>query len=287
MVDIVTNKDSDTKLHDINTMIYNTGETSEELKAKYNPEGSILRKAQLRMLDMLLYIDKVCKENHIEYCLDGGNILGAVRHGGFIPWDDDVDVTLDRKNYKKLCDYLMRHPHPQYVLQCNATDRQYYGEWSVLRDLKSEYVVDSIVHNVRKYRGLQVDLFPLETGGSAFIHKLICKINRQNSKYFVGRHPKIAQLFFNIQNNVFFPVIRFLSNVLSRQKYFMFPIGTCWHFKLPYDSMRPIGSVTFEGHEFPAPANLEKYLTEHYGDYMKLPPIDKRDHHKAKYKIWD
>jgi lipopolysaccharide cholinephosphotransferase len=77
---------------------FNTGETSEDLKAHFNPEGSTLKKAQDRMLDMLLYLDNVCKEQNVPYRIDAGNVLGAVRHGGFIPWDDDVDIVLLRRN---------------------------------------------------------------------------------------------------------------------------------------------------------------------------------------------
>ena len=109
--------------------VYNTGETSVELKEKYNPEGSILRRAQLRMLDMLLYIDKICKDNDLEYTLADGNLLGAIRHGGFIPWDDDMDICMDRDNYNKLCNILITSPHPQYVLQNNDTDPGFFGVW--------------------------------------------------------------------------------------------------------------------------------------------------------------
>ena len=68
-------------------MTFNTGETSEELRATYNPEGSILRKVQDRLLEMLLYLDGVCKSIGVPYRLDGGNVLGAIRHQGFIPWE--------------------------------------------------------------------------------------------------------------------------------------------------------------------------------------------------------
>ena len=74
-------------------MIYNTGETDEDLKRQYNSKGSNLRKAQLRLLDMLVYLDKVCREQNIEYSLDSGNVLGAVRHGGFVFWGDGVEKT--------------------------------------------------------------------------------------------------------------------------------------------------------------------------------------------------
>lgn len=74
-------------------MIYNTGETDEDLKRQYNPEGSILRKVQIRLLDMLIYLDTVCRELNVEYCLDSGNVLGAIRHGGFVLWSDGVEKT--------------------------------------------------------------------------------------------------------------------------------------------------------------------------------------------------
>ena len=81
---------------------FNTGETEKELKEKYNPEGSTLRKAQLRMLEMAVFLDKVLKENGITYYIEAGNLLGAVRHGGFIPWDDDFDIAVDAKDIKKI-----------------------------------------------------------------------------------------------------------------------------------------------------------------------------------------
>jgi len=76
--------------------------TNEELREKYNPDGSELRHAQLRMLEMLSFLDKVCTENKITYWIDDGTLLGAVRHGGFIPWDDDVDVAMPLDDYSGL-----------------------------------------------------------------------------------------------------------------------------------------------------------------------------------------
>ena len=92
-----------------------------------------------------------------------------MRHGGFIPWDDDIDMVVDYKDFKRLCDYLKAHPHPQFVLQDNDTDPGFYKEWACLRDLKSEnrshdnqQSADRRMHEAQKFRGLHVDIFPYE-----------------------------------------------------------------------------------------------------------------------------
>lgn len=87
-----------------------------ELRAKYNPDGSNLRKMQLRMLEMLKYIDSICRENDIKYWLSSGTCLGAVRHGGFIPWDDDADIEMLASDYRKL-EKILRSSSRDFVLQ--------------------------------------------------------------------------------------------------------------------------------------------------------------------------
>lgn len=268
------------------TQIFNTGETPEDLKNKYNPEGSILRCAQLRMLDMLLYIDKVCTDNGIEYTLDGGNLLGAIRHGGFIPWDDDVDIVLDRNNYKKLCHILMFSPHPQYVLQTNDTDPGFFGVWNVLRDIKSEYIVNTTLHKIRKYRGLQIDIFPLEENCPMWIHKIMARFHNFSNRHLL-RYKKIAQLYYDIETKILFPIVRSCCNALCKTDYYSYPLGTGWHDILRKSIMRPINKISFEGYDFPAPAKIHEYLECRYNNYMELPPTNKRDHHKATYKIFD
>ncbi|HHD9048426.1 TPA: LicD family protein, partial [Streptococcus pneumoniae] len=84
--------------------VYNTGETDIELKNKYNYEGSELRKVQVRMIDMLSFLNDICKENNITYFIAFGTLLGAIRHGGFIPWDDNlyIYIYINDKGLKKL-----------------------------------------------------------------------------------------------------------------------------------------------------------------------------------------
>ncbi|HBA13371.1 MAG TPA: LicD family protein, partial [Bacteroidales bacterium] len=87
-----------------------------ELNKKYNPEGSPLRNQQLHVLDILVLFDKICRENGIDYWLHGGTLLGAVRHGGFIPWDDDVDVCIKAVDYRKFRKVFLRNLPKRYRL---------------------------------------------------------------------------------------------------------------------------------------------------------------------------
>ena len=272
----------------MNSKKYNTGETQEELREKYNPNGSLLRRVQLRALDMLKYIDSVCKEQNIDYRIDAGQVLGAVRHGGFIPWDDDIDIVLERKEYKRLCKYLVEHPHPQYVLQTFETDRHFVGAWVVFRDTKSEYVQDRKVHKVRKYKGVQVDIFPYENKIIEPLHRLSALIGRKNQDWFLGRCTCVARFIYRIQNYVLYPIFRLLGLMFGNPDKYMTSYGVGFFRKHPKKSLWPHKPIVFEGYEFPGPANVESYLEEQYGeDYMNLPPVEKRDHHHVEYKIWD
>ena len=74
---------------------------NKELKERFSPVGSDLQKHQSKLLEILIYIDLICRDNQIDYWLSSGTALGAVRHGGFIPWDDDVDIEMTYKDYKR------------------------------------------------------------------------------------------------------------------------------------------------------------------------------------------
>ena len=268
--------------------IFNTGETQSELRAKYNPEGSILRRAQLRMLDMLLYFDKVCKEQKIPYRIDGGNVLGAIRHGGFIPWDDDVDVVIMRKDLNRLCNYLINNPHPQYKLQTFKTDYGYVGAWVVLRDTKSEYIQDSNVHNARMYRGLQIDIFPYENRVIKSFHRFSAKITKYNGKWFVGKHMQTARIIFVLQHRILHPFFRAIGRLFGNPDIYMYPYGARINRFHTSKAMFPYKDISFEGHMFPGPADLDLFCKEFYGErYMELPDVSNRNHHKATYRIED
>ncbi len=258
--------------------VYNTGETEEELHKKYNPEGSNLRLAQNRMLEMMIYLDNICKSNNLEYFINDGTLLGAVRHGGFIPWDDDVDVVMTAKDIRKL-KQIINNDNSQFIIQDHQTDPGFIKHWKVIRDTKSEYIIDDFRHTVRKYRGLQIDLFPYQYYVNGKLQRLLAKMNWHNENGLLGKYKLLSEIEYTISSYVMIPLFK-IGNLFSKRRFVSYGYETIWDEKLPYETVFPLKIIEFEGHTFMCPNEPEECLRIVYGDYEKLAPIEERSRHK-------
>ncbi|MDL2274101.1 LicD family protein, partial [Oscillospiraceae bacterium OttesenSCG-928-G22] len=120
-----------------------------------------LHKLQRVLLEMLLELDRVCKKHSIRYCLIAGTLLGAVRHGGFIPWDDDLDVGMTRGEYEKFRAVSHELDPARFFFQDHTTDPGYRWGWGRVRRLNSEFLRTGQEHMSMR-TGIFLDVFPLD-----------------------------------------------------------------------------------------------------------------------------
>lgn len=253
--------------------------------SRYNGEGILLRKMQLRLLDILVEIDKVCRKHDIQYWIDFGTLLGAVRHGGFIPWDDDVDIAMPTKEYKRFLEIAPKELPDSLFLQTKATDPAYPFLLNKVRDKNSFFITQHEDFTKDYQKGLFVDIFEVKPYPSVN-KKLQKSIMRWYKKIFFFHSVKHDVNLKNHLATLTFPIIKIgldtvwgLCNLKSKDK-----LGYEKRFS-PYgnsytkDMVFPLKDIEFEGKTFLGPANPDKYLTSIYRDYMKIPPEDKRVTH--------
>lgn len=259
-----------------------------QLRSQYNPDGSLLRNLQLRMLEILKCIDSICEKHNIRYWLSSGTLLGAMRHGGFIPWDDDVDIEMLREDYIKLMEILPKELPEQYVLQNNKTDSNYVYLYAKVRDRNSLIEEKCPVNQKFVERGAFVDIFMLEN--SFFIFNKISAplFNRM----IFGMALKKGFLKYIYKANCFlllkllFPLFRLLSK-LSSTKSLRHTFGVNFIKKQRfYDDIFPLKKIEFEGLLFNAPFDCDAYLTKLYGNYMKIPQNIETHIVEDKIKLW-
>ena len=244
----------------------------EELREKYNPDGSLLRRHQLRMLEILKYVDGICRENNINYWLSSGTCLGAVRHGGFIPWDDDADIEMLREDYLKLEKILKKET--KYDFQTWRTDPYYVAPYAKLRDKKSKIKERSIVDIDYRFHGAYIDIFPMEPSNSSIISKvgkflyLACYIgNLFKIRWLKFLYRKIA---YFIAFQLIAPPLRFISSICATGR-LRGRLGFQWQSVRYIGEIFPLQTMSFEGYDFFVPGNTDAYLKRLYRDYMAFP----------------
>ena len=243
----------------------------EQLRSKYNPNGSLLRNAQLRMLEILIDFDRVCRKHDIKYWLSSGTLLGAVRHGGFIPWDDDLDVDILEDDYKRLLPILEKELGDKYFIQNRKTDKNFINNFTKIRDRHSYIEETQAMTSRYANHGLFIDIFPLNCAIKPFqricgtIHYfcylLSCKGDWSH---------KVSRLLTNFMYTCLIPIFRFVTS-LSKSNFVYHTYGSHFYVGRNLNNIFPLSEIEFEGHKFFAPGNCDGYLSDMFGDYMKLP----------------
>lgn len=256
----------------------------DSLKSKFSPEGSPLRRQQLRMLEILCQIDRICKKHGIHYWLSSGTLIGAARHGGFIPWDDDLDIEMMREDYTRLMAILPEELPSTMALQSHETDPTYFFYYAKIRDRRSILAEGNNYDRLWKEKGIYIDIFPLEKQPVA-IHKIsektvghMYKIWRTCTDDGVGIR-KVMRLF-HFNRRFIFPFLRFLCRI-SATDVITSGMGIPYHNPRYARDIFPLSTLKFEGIDFPVPHDYDHMLRIMYGDYMQLPPEESITSHCA------
>lgn len=245
--------------------------TQEQLRVKYNPDGSLLRNAQLRMLEILIDFDRVCRKHNIKYWLSSGTLLGAVRHGGFIPWDDDLDVDILEDDYKRLLPILEKELGDKYFIQNRKTDKNFINNFTKIRD-KHSYIHET-QHMASRYKnhGLFLDIFPLNYAIKPFL--IICGSIHAlcfNLSCKTDWHHMLSLFLTNFMYLCIIPFFK-LATRLKKSNIVYHTYGSHFYIGRKISYLFPLTEIEFEGHKFYAPGNYDGYLSDMFGDYMKLP----------------
>lgn len=242
-------------------------------------------------MEILDVIDKVCRENGIKYSLAYGSMLGAVRHGGFIPWDDDMDIWMLRKDYDKFIEIWEKNPIDGYFLLRQETSPEFPQNFSKIRKCNTAFVSQG-EENTNYHHGIFVDIFPMDNvsnnklkakiqGFCALFYMLYCRNypSKRDGKlmYWGGKilldfmptfiKKRLKKFFFNqmIKYNRI-ECKRVACYVTASDVFKFFDKSLLVDFE----------NRSFDSHKYMCNTEANKLLRTYYGDFMKLPPVEER-----------
>lgn len=247
----------------------------EALRQRYNPDGSRLRHDQLELLKMLRVVTDICDANGIQWWLSSGTLLGAARHQGFIPWDDDLDIVLLKRDCKRLEKLLLELNHEEYVYHSMSSDVDYTNLFGKFRKREGRIESPSRRYDYYKWAGIGFDIFAIEkTNYFAARAATVIYHNLQHPTSYIRwgwlRKPLI-RLIEGFSLGIVNPILRLIGLINPRGEYH-YVLGTGWarHTFYMKDTL-PLTTTRFEGEEWPVPKDMDAYLTNVYGNWRKLP----------------
>lgn len=256
----------------------------------YNPEGSVLRRDQLEMLKVLVAFADICKKHGIKWWLCSGTLLGAARHKGFIPWDDDMDVSMLKEDYRKLEKVLTDMKSEEFFYQCINSDIEHVNVFGKFRKKHDPVFSSDLRSSYFKYQGVGVDVFYIEKSSRLASH--LAKFFYQNMQHptqyiknRILRHLciRLVQL---VNFALIIPFCRLLGMMTNPNNEYRIALGGGFYkSKFFMKDIFPLSMMEFEGNAFPVPGNTDAYLTNIYGDWRKL-PTEEQIRKKIHYPVY-
>lgn len=240
-----------------------------------------LKEAKQIMLDILVDFDKISKEYGLTYWLTAGTLLGAVRHKGFIPWDDDIDICMPREDYEKLSQIDI----PKHLfLQNKKTDPKFEQYYTKIRRNNTLFIeFNEKGNNIKYHQGIFIDIFPLN-----YINKNIISFYPKIHFLIAGvlSNKRFYSIFFN--NDLVLSAIQILFYFHNKQNEIsIFGLESIDKKLREFDKkyIFPLAEGSFEGYTFPIPKEFNLYLENFFDEnFMTLPPESERLIHN--YKIF-
>jgi len=257
----------------------------------------ILKQLQTIQLECLIELDRVCRKQDIKYSIDGGTLLGAVRHKGFIPWDDDIDVIMMRDEYERFFEICKTELNMMdFFLQESRTDPYYRVGYSRIKRNNTTYIRAGQEES-KQHKGVHIDIFVLDNMPENYIAR---RINRGLTflfrKILWSRTGKVASEW--ISGRIGYMILDLIParfafwgfdtcakicnrkpSKLVRHYAMTYPNPKVNGYGIPAELMDSFTELEFEEIKFKSVADYDRYLTLLYGDYMKLPPENKRKPH--------
>jgi lipopolysaccharide cholinephosphotransferase len=264
-----------------------------------------LRRTQLVMLRILKIVDHLCRELAITYWLDSGTLLGAVRHQGFIPWDDDLDIVMPRQDYERFIKTAGEKLPEDLFLQTRDTDPAFYHPGGPQCKIRDKYSVkmERWSNPEAKYQGIYIDVFPADKfcksqPARAYEHVLrrfyrnLCKVYEWQVKRpaaslkerllnlasACGRKTGLIKKGFQCYATLVRKRIRH-NEVLKDHYQIGCGFELVWIRYFEKEEIYPLRKLSFEDAEFFAPNQYDRILRKSYGDYQVLPPAEQRQAH--------
>lgn len=255
-----------------------------------------LRALQMEELRILCAIRDVCQKYGLTYYLAYGTLLGAVRHQGFIPWDDDADIIMPYEDYCRFLQGAQSELDPDFFVQNCSTDPNFYGAFTKVRSNGTT----AMGYNSEKYaihHGVWVDIFPLAPVGSDREHAIKKKIVKYSNllqmdnfvrasrddieKEFGQKALKLLGILFVLPMGLRKAMhqLALKSLFLNKKAEYVAEVWNSLGAKYHTDYLGSGTELEFEGESFTVPARYHEYLELKYGDYMTLPPEEKRKTH--------